>query len=142
MISEMVTPTVRARWRRSQIAGTVASSHVSAPCYRLPQRLSEPARGKKRRRARRPTSVTKARLRNRGGILNRARNLSPNPSPFRRGEQECALNKDPHPSASSRQALRSSPIPGEGKNSQPGCATISCGGEGPGRIRDSSPRRL
>ena len=33
----MVTPTESARWRRSQIAETVASSHVSAPCYRLPK---------------------------------------------------------------------------------------------------------
>src|SRR5260370_3622174 len=33
----MKTPTEQARWRRSQIAETVASSHVSAPCYRLPK---------------------------------------------------------------------------------------------------------
>ena len=33
----MRTPTERARWRRSQIAETVASSHVSAPCYGTPE---------------------------------------------------------------------------------------------------------
>src|SRR5271166_5041972 len=33
----METPIEQARWRRSQIAEAVASSHVSAPCYRLPK---------------------------------------------------------------------------------------------------------
>jgi hypothetical protein len=33
----MAIPTEPARWRRSQIAETVASSRVSAPCYRFPK---------------------------------------------------------------------------------------------------------